>query len=87
MVLNTLYIEIEHNAKKFHLYKISSTKNALFFLLRAPIHHSSTFNFQFLYELKHKVCVSKTVCGIFHFQLCFVFIKVYIFVQQNAWAL
>ena len=46
-----------------------------------------TFNLQFLYELKHKVRLSKTVCGIFHFQFNFVFIKVYIFVQQNAWTL
>ena len=26
----------------------------------------------------------KTLCGIFHFRFRFVFIKVYIFVQQNA---
>ena len=58
-----------------------------FFLLRVPTHHSFTFNLRFLYELKHKVRLSKTVCGIFHFQFRFVFIKVYIFVQQNAWTL
>ena len=61
--------------------KISSTNNALFFLSRAPIHYSFTFNLRFLYELKHQVRLSKTVCRIF------VFIKVYIFVQQNAWTL
>ena len=43
------------------------TKNALFFLLRAPTHHSFTFNLLFLYELQHKVRLSKTVRGIFHF--------------------
>ena len=48
-----------------------------FFLSQAPTHHSFTFNLRFLYELKHKVRLSKTVCGIFRF----VFIKVYIFVQ------
>ena len=37
---------------------------------------------RFLYELKHKVHFSKTVCGIFYFR--FIFIKVYIFVKQNA---
>ena len=42
---------------------------------------------RFLYELKHKICLSKTVRGILHFQFHFVFIKVYIFVQQNAWTL
>ena len=47
--------------------KINGTKNALFFPSRAPTHHSFTFNLRFLYELKHKVRLSKTVCGIFHF--------------------
>ena len=64
--------------------KINGTKNALFFLSRAPAHHSFTFNLRFLYELKHKVCLSNTVCGIFHFRFRSVFIKVYIFTQQNA---
>ena len=73
--------------KKCPLEKINGTKNALFFLLRAPTHHSFTFNLQFLYELEHKFRLSKTVCGIFHFRFCFIFIKVYIFVQENAWYL
>ena len=50
-------------------------------------HHSFTFNSWFSYELKHKVRLSKIVCGIFHFRFRFVFIKVCIFVQQNAWTL
>ena len=66
---------------------MNGTKNALFFLLRAPTHHKFTFNLRFLYELKHMVRLSKTQCGIFHFRFRFVFIKVYIFVPQNAWAL
>ena len=57
------------------------------FLSQAPTHHSFTFNLQFLYELKHKVCLSRTVCGIFYFRFRFVLIKIYIFVQQNAWTL
>ena len=74
--------------KKFPSDKINGTKNALFFLSRAPTHHSFTFNLRFLYELKHKVRFSKTVsCEIFHFRFRFVFIKVYIFVQQKAWTL
>ena len=73
--------------KEFPSDKINGTKNALFFLLRAHIHHSFTFKLQFLYELKHKIRLSKTVCGIFHSRLRFVFIKVYIFVQQNVWTL
>ena len=73
--------------KKFSLDKINGTKNALFFLLRAPTHHSFTFNLEFLYELKHKVRLSETVCGIFHFRFHFIFIKVHIFVQQNEWTL
>ena len=63
---------------------INGTKNNLFFLSRAPAHHSFTFNLRFLYELKHKVRFSKTVCGILLFRFRFVFIKAYIFVQQNA---
>ena len=39
---------------------------------------------RFFYELKLKVLLSKTVCGIFHFRFRAAFIKVYIFVQQNA---
>ena len=73
--------------KKIPSDKINGTKNALFFLSRAPTNHCFSFNLRFLYELKHKVRLSKTVCGIFHFQFNFVFIKVYIFVQQNAWTL
>ena len=45
------------------------------------------FYLRFLYELKHKVHLSKTVCESFHFRFQFVFIKVYIFVQEKAWTL
>ena len=34
-----------------------------------------------------KVRFYKIVRGIFHFRFCFVFNKVYIFVQQNVWTL
>ena len=71
--------------KKFPSDKINGTNSGLFFLSRAPTHHSLIFNLRFLYELKHKVCLSEPVRGIFHFRFPFVFIKVYIFVQQNAW--
>ena len=36
------------NVKKFPSDKINGTKKALFFLSRAPTHHSFTFNSQFL---------------------------------------
>ena len=52
--------------------------------LPAPTHQSFTFMLQLFYELKHMVCLPKTVYGIFNFQFCFIFIKVCIFVQQNA---
>ena len=65
--------------KEFPADKINGTKNALFLILQAPtLRHI---------ELKHKVRLSKTVCGIFHFRFRFVFIKVYIFIQQNTWTL
>ena len=34
--------------KKFPSDKINGTKNALFFLLRAPTHYGFTFNLRFL---------------------------------------
>ena len=49
--------------KNFPSDKINGTKNAFFFLSRIPTHHSFTFNLRFLYELKHKVRLSKTVVG------------------------
>ena len=73
--------------KKFPSDKINGTKSDFFFPLRAPTFHSFTFNLRFLFELKHKVRLSKTVCGIFHFRFRFAFIRVYIFVQQNAWTI
>ena len=73
--------------KKVSSDKINDTMKALFFLSRAPTHHSFTFNLRFLYQLKHKIRLSKTVCWIFHFQFRYVSVKVYIFVQQNAWTL
>ena len=73
--------------KKFPSDKINGTKNALFFLSWAPPHHSFTFNLRFLHELKHKVRPFKTVYGIFYFRFHFFFIKIYVFVQQNAWNL
>ena len=71
--------------KKLPSDEINGTKNALFFLSRSPTHHNFILNLRFSYGLKHKVYLSKTVRGIFHFWFCFIFIKVYIFVQQNAW--
>ena len=58
--------------KKIPSGKINSTKNVLIFLSRAPTHHSFTFNLQFLYELKHKVRLSKTVWD-FPFSIPFIY--------------
>ena len=54
---------------KFPSIKTNRTKNALFLLSQAPTHHSFTFNLRFLFEVKHKVRLSKTVCGI-PFRFC-----------------
>ena len=70
--------------KKFPSDKINVTKNALLFLSQAPTYHSFTFHLQFLYVLKHMVHLSKTMCGILHFQFRLIFINLYIFVQQKA---
>ena len=80
----TIYWDKTQTLKKFPSDKINRTKNALFFLSRALTHHSLTFIFQFLYELKRKNCLSKTVSEIFDFRFCLIFIKVHIFIQQNA---
>ena len=72
------------NVKKVLSDKLNGTKNALFFFLRELRLISFTFNLQFLYELKRKVRLFKTVCGIFHVRFRSIFIKVYDFVQQNA---
>ena len=69
--------------ENFPLDKISVTKNALFFFSRAPTHRSFTFNSKLLYELKHMIHLSKSVCGIFHFQFYLLFIKLYFFFQQK----
>ena len=73
--------------KKFPSEKINGTNNTFFFLSRAQNHNSFTFNLRFLYELKHKIRLSKTVCGVFNFWFRLVFIEVYIIAQQNAWTL
>ena len=59
--------------KVFPSDKTNGTNNALFFLLRAPTHHSFTFNLGFLYELKHKVFLSKVCVGDFPFSNLFYF--------------
>ena len=59
--------------KKISSDKINGSKNALYFLSRDSTHHSFTFNLQFLYELKRKVHLSKTVSEIFHYRFSFVF--------------
>ena len=57
-------------------------QNMQSFFSRAPTQHSFTL-IRDSY-LKHKVRLSKRVCGIFQFRFRFFFIKVYIFVQQKA---
>ena len=65
---NTVYIQYTIHWDKTQILKnlssdkINGTKNIIFFLLRAPAHHSFTFNLRFSHELKHKVRLSKTVC-------------------------
>ena len=83
----TIHWDKTQMLKKIPLDKINVIKNALFFLSRAPTHHSFTFNSRFLYELKYNVHPSKVVLGNFHFRFRFVFTKAYISVQQKAWNL
>ena len=76
-----------HGDKTQILKKISFGQNKKmppFFFRELQLIKSFTFNLRFLYELRHKARLFKTVCEIFHFRFRLVFIKVYIFVQQNA---
>ena len=52
-------------------------------LYYTPTHHSFILNSQFLYELKHKARVSKSVFEVFHFLLGFLLLNL-LFVQQKA---
>ena len=61
---------------------LNGTKNAFFFLSRAPSRNSFTFNLRFSNELKYKVRLSKTVCEVYHIWFRFAFI-----IQQSAWTL
>ena len=71
--------------KKFLLAKINGTKNAVFFLLRAPTHHSFTFNLRFLLELKHKVRLSKLYVGFSIFDFISLLLKfVFLFSKMHG---
>ena len=64
----TIHRDKTQMQKRISSEKINNAKNALSFLSRAPTHESFTFNLRFLYRLKHKVRLSKTICGIFDFR-------------------
>ena len=83
-ILEVYWIHIKTNVEKFPSDKINGTKIALFFLSRAPTYRIFTFGLRFLYELKHKLRLSKTVSGIVYFRFRLAFIEVYIFVKRNA---
>ena len=77
---NTL--RLNTNIKKFSSAKTNVTKNALLFFCEVePVTALLLINLQFLYELKHMVHLSETVCEIFHFRFRIVIIKLYSFVQ------
>ena len=72
-------------SKKNYLDKINGQNKCSLFSFASSNSSQFTFCLRFLHELKHKVHLSKTVCGIFHCRFRFIFIKVYIFIQQCAW--
>ena len=78
----TIHWDKTQMLKIFPSEKIDDTKNALFFLSRAPTHHSFTFNLRHLYELNQKVRPSKTVCD-FPFSIPFRFYLKFIFLFNN----
>ena len=80
-----MYIEMKQILKKFPSNRINSTKkNPLSFFAKLQPTQLITavllliFNLKFLYELKHKPRLSKTMCGIlfgFYWSLCFCLTK------------
>ena len=58
-LFNTFIFRLSTNVEKIPSDKINVTKNALFFLLRAPAHHILTFNSQFLFELKQFISLNQ----------------------------
>ena len=77
----TIHCDKTQMLKRFPLDKINVIKNAIFFLSRFLARDSFALNSQFLSELRHMVCLCKSVCGIFHFRFRLTFINVYVFVQ------
>ena len=71
--LYSIHYTLRYNKilKKLPSDKINGRKNTLFFLRQLI---TRFLNLRSLNELKHKVRLSKTVCGIFHFWFRFVFI-------------
>ena len=72
--------------KKLPSEKMNGTKNAFFFLSRAPTHQSFTFNLQFLHELKLKVGPCKSVFGFSIFDLVSFLLK-FIFLFNKKYRL
>ena len=64
----TIHEDKIQRLKKFRSDKINGTENV-------PTYQSFTCNLWFLYELRHKARLSETLCEIFHFWFCFIFIK------------
>ena len=58
--------------------------NVFIFVSQALTHHNFAFNSWFLYKLRHKLHLSKTVCGTFHFQFHLFLIKVCIFFSTKS---
>ena len=66
--------------RKFPSGKTNNIKNTFLFPSGVPTQLSFTFNLWFLYELKRKVRLSETACGIIHFwwiKFIFLFNKMY----------
>ena len=79
----TIHLDKTQVLKKFHSDKTNGTKNVLFLLQLITI-LLLIWNSYMRWSTKF---VSLKLCGVCHFQFCFTFIKVHIFIQQNAWTL
>ena len=79
-----IHSDIKHKCQKFPSGKVNGVKSALFYYLQTWSHHSFTFNLWLFDELKNKVCLIKTVVGIFNFWSGCAFIKVYIFCSTKC---
>ena len=84
-IQDTINWDKKQNVRKISLRQNKRYKKCPLFYFASS--NSSQFYFEIAILIWAEGSFSKTVYGIFHFWFRFVFIKAYIFIQQNGWTL